>query len=189
MLCLSPNDKKWTSEYNKRLNNCCESDFQIISYDISENHKIFNELWTLELKLLNVFDNKIKSDIYDIHINFDGSISCNCKDYIFRCKSNGLPCKHIIHIMNCICDKQYDEIKYCFQKKKYLTEFDINNIKLKLQQKNYCLLCCETINEKNYLDKYMFETMVNHFKSKCTKSVFCDCHNNCLTKLYEYVNK
>ena len=57
MLCLSPNNKKWSSDYNKRLNNCYKSDFQIISYDISENHKIFNELWTMELKLLIVSDN------------------------------------------------------------------------------------------------------------------------------------
>ena len=34
MLCLSPNNKKWSSEYSKRLNNCYKSDFQMISYTL-----------------------------------------------------------------------------------------------------------------------------------------------------------
>ena len=136
MLCLSPNGKKWNSDYEKRLKNCYESDFQIISYDISENHKTFNELWILEFKLLNVTNNKTPTEIYNIHVNFNGSLSCSCKDYIIRCKSNGLPCKHLLHIMDCICDIQDDDLKSFFFEKKILNHFDIENIKLKLQQKN-----------------------------------------------------
>lgn len=49
---------------------------------------------------------------YDVDIINERDYSCNCPHYIYRCKRNGLKCKHIIAVLNMIdpeimsCEKE-----------------------------------------------------------------------------------
>jgi hypothetical protein len=138
-------------------------------------------MWTIQFNLMNVAG-KI-NNIYKIYINFDGLISCNCKDFIFRCKKECLPCKHLLHVAQSILNKNDDEIKIFFKTQQKLTYFDIENIKTKIKDNNFCLICCEQINNKNHMDKNMFNTIKLKFDCNCI------CHNHCLNKLYEYANQ
>jgi len=181
MSYLLINDKKWIDKYNKKVKSYLESDILILNYDISENHKIFTDIWTVQFTLINAISKSY--EIYKININFDGTISCNCKNYIHRCKDNLLPCTHLLHIVDCIFDKNTNEIELFFKKQYKLNSFDIEYIKNKIQNDNYCLMCCEQISGKNHLDKHMFTTIKTKFN--CNRK----CHNHCLNKLYECVNK
>jgi hypothetical protein len=186
-------DDKWINEYNKKFKSYLTSDFLILSADVSENHKKFNGTWTIEFKLLNLQNDKLK-DLYDIHINLDGSLECTCLDYKIRCKKYDLPCKHLLHIFDCIKEtSSNDEKLYFFKNCTKLTSYEIDVIKTKILQTNYCLLCYDEINKNLNLDKHIVDSVVSFVKIKInTKFNNCDynnCHNYCLSKLYNFINE
>lgn len=175
------NYNKWIDKYNKKIKSYQESDMFILSYDISENHRIFTDIWIIQLTLINIINKS--QELHKININFDGLLSCDCTDFKSKCKNYDLPCKHLLHISECILNKDINDMIIFFKEQQKLTNFDIENIKTKIQDNNYCLMCCEQINNHNYIDKHMFTTVKSKFNCNC------NCHNHCLNKLYDHINQ
>lgn len=180
-------DPKWFAEYNKRVKNYSSNDFVLLSYDLSEKYKIFQDNWDIQLTIINVTE-KNKQMSYNVNVNLDGSIDCNCKDYLYRGKKKNLPCKHILFALNNLCSSFISDLFNFFKNQQNLSKLDVLNIKNKLNESDICILCNESIIEKQHLNAHSVQCIDNKICKFNKENInHNNCHDHCLNKLYNYV--
>ena len=141
--------------------------------------------------------NKDKRNKYTITIS--NILECDCKDYIYRCKSNGILCKHICFIICKVCkiydvgifcnilsNKNYNMLNYILNK----SILDDKNISFtainKEFNKNYdkeinnldCLICYDNLNIKEIIscpdcNQFIHKECMHIWLEKNSKCVYC----------------
>jgi len=139
-------------------------------------------------------------ETYTVNINhINHSLTCNCKDFMFRSRKFGTVCKHITFLVcrvGCILDsnyfktkrltdKQYERVinildNNVIWKNRFLSVKDLNKefeINVNFDENDTCPICCETY---GYIkDNVACPQCKNYIHKKCM-DIWLETHQNCV---------
>jgi hypothetical protein len=139
-------------------------------------------------------------ETYIVNINhINHSLTCNCKDFMFRSRKFGTVCKHITFLVcrvGCILDsnyfktkrltdKQYERVinildNNVIWKNRFLSVKDLNKefeINVNFDGTDTCPICCETYGDIK--DNVACPQCKNYIHKKCM-DIWLETHQNCV---------
>lgn len=167
----------------KRLVNM-QSDFMLcVHKECSKYLKKFTESWIYKIYMLGSTDkNKTKKQYikpYEITINLDGNIICDCPDFLFQAKKHNIVCKHILFILN------FDEninIDFLLNNNFKLEKKMLNDLINILDDSFNCELCNKKVLYNSHIINYN-NTNNDEIKFLDYKIDKSKCHNECIQLL------